>query len=146
MEHGREIADNAVTRSLYQRATGYDHKAVKVFLRKDDGEPVHATYVEHCPPDVTACIFWLKNRQRVLWRDVNRTEHTGADGKDLVVAPDDMEIAKRLAFILAQADARQAAVKVEVAKVLDRRSLPELVATVSDEPRIAASGVRKGVH
>jgi hypothetical protein len=27
-------------------------------------------YVEHVPPDVTACIFWLKNRDPAHWRDV----------------------------------------------------------------------------
>ena len=26
-------------------------------------------YVEHVPPDTTACIFWLKNRRREDWRD-----------------------------------------------------------------------------
>jgi hypothetical protein len=26
-------------------------------------------YVEHLPPDTTACIFWLKNRRRQDWRD-----------------------------------------------------------------------------
>jgi hypothetical protein len=26
-------------------------------------------YVEYVPPDTTACIFWLKNRRKDLWRD-----------------------------------------------------------------------------
>jgi hypothetical protein len=31
--------------------------------------------VEHVPPDVTAQIFWLKNRKPVEWRDVQQMEH-----------------------------------------------------------------------
>ena len=31
--------------------------------------PVKVLYREHVPPDVTACIFWLKNRRPDLWRD-----------------------------------------------------------------------------
>jgi hypothetical protein len=27
-------------------------------------KPVYAPYVEHVPPDTTAAIFWLKNRDR----------------------------------------------------------------------------------
>jgi hypothetical protein len=32
-------------------------------------------YVEHCPPDVTAAIFWLKNRDPQHWRDTQQLEH-----------------------------------------------------------------------
>jgi hypothetical protein len=32
-------------------------------------------YIEHVPPDVTAQIFWLKNRKPVEWRDVQQMEH-----------------------------------------------------------------------
>jgi hypothetical protein len=32
-------------------------------------------YVEHAPPDVTTCIFWLKNRDPEHWRDSQRLEH-----------------------------------------------------------------------
>src|SRR5262249_21754901 len=64
--------DNRVERSLYQRATGYTFDAVKIFLPKDSTVPVYAPYREHCPPDVTACIFWLKNRQSEEWRDAGK--------------------------------------------------------------------------
>jgi hypothetical protein len=33
-------------------------------------------YREHVPPDVTACIFWLKNRDPAHWRDAWRLDHT----------------------------------------------------------------------
>jgi hypothetical protein len=38
-------------------------------------KPVYAPYVEHVPPDVTACIFWLKNRDPQHWRDTRQLEH-----------------------------------------------------------------------
>jgi hypothetical protein len=38
-------------------------------------KPVYAKYIEHIPPDVTACIFWLKNRDPQHWRDSQQHEH-----------------------------------------------------------------------
>jgi hypothetical protein len=38
-------------------------------------KPVYAPYVEHVPPDVIACIFWLKNRDPQHWRDSQQMEH-----------------------------------------------------------------------
>ena len=38
-------------------------------------KPVYAPYVEHMPPDVTACIFWMKNRMPERWRDVQNVDH-----------------------------------------------------------------------
>lgn len=64
----KDIADERVERSLFQRATGYERDAVKVFMNKD-GDPVYAPYREDVQPDTTACIFWLKNRQPDKWRD-----------------------------------------------------------------------------
>ena len=79
---GREEADNAVAKSLYQRARGYKHKATKFFYDGKVGAVVEAPYVERYPPDATSMIFWLKNRRPDLWRD--RVEHTGKDGAPLI--------------------------------------------------------------
>jgi hypothetical protein len=38
-------------------------------------KPVYAPYTEHVPPDVTAAIFWLKNRDPQHWRDSQQLEH-----------------------------------------------------------------------
>lgn len=64
---GKEAADDRVEKSLYHRALGYSHPAVKIF--NDEGEPLIVDYIEHYPPDTTAAIFWLKNRRRTEWRD-----------------------------------------------------------------------------
>jgi len=65
---GKESADERVVRSLYARATGYEYDAVKIFCNKD-GKVTKVKYREHLAPDTTACIFWLKNRRKDLWRE-----------------------------------------------------------------------------
>ena len=65
---GKEAADERVVSSLYNRALGYSHNAIKIHVSKD-GDVTKVPYVEHVPPDVTACIFWLKNRDQANWRD-----------------------------------------------------------------------------
>ena len=37
-------------------------------------KPVYAPYIEHVPPDVTAGIFWLKNRHPQHSRDSQQLE------------------------------------------------------------------------
>ena len=72
---GKAEADNRVERSLYERANSYNYEAVKIFMPANREKPVYAPYVEHVPPDVTACIFWLKNRKPSEWRDSQQMEH-----------------------------------------------------------------------
>ena len=60
---------NRVTRSLYARAVGYNYEATKIFMPANRQKPIYAKYIEHVPPDVTAGIFWLKNRDPEHWRD-----------------------------------------------------------------------------
>jgi hypothetical protein len=67
LKDGREVSDANVVRSLYERAMGYTHDAVKIL--QDKGQPVIVPYKEHYPPDATALIFWLKNRRPDLWRN-----------------------------------------------------------------------------
>jgi hypothetical protein len=47
----------------------HSYDAVKIFCDRN-GNVTKVLYVEHVPPDVTACIFWLKNRDPAHWRDV----------------------------------------------------------------------------
>jgi hypothetical protein len=72
---GKAEADNRVERSLYERANGYSYDAVKIFMPAGAKKPVYAPYVEHMPPDVTACIFWMKNRMPERWRDMQNVDH-----------------------------------------------------------------------
>lgn len=86
---GKEEADARVERSLYQRATGYTFSSEKVFNHQ--GEIVRAPITEHCPPDTTAMIFWLKNRKPDEWRDardvnVRRFDQMSDDELDRAIA------------------------------------------------------------
>ena len=76
LAEGRVHADGVVAQSLFKRANGYEHKAVKIM--QYEGSPVVVDYTERYAPDTVACIFWLKNRRPDLWRD--RHDHTLAGG------------------------------------------------------------------
>jgi hypothetical protein len=80
---GKEEADGRVSASLFQRALGYSHRAVKIFMHQ--GKTLEHEYIERYPPDTTACIFWLKNRQPKLWRDRVENVISGGDRMDEVL-------------------------------------------------------------
>ena len=67
-----------VARSLAQRAIGYAIDVEEVKITKD-GDEIRYTVRKHYPPDVTACIFWLKNRDPENWRDVQEHKHQNLD-------------------------------------------------------------------
>ncbi len=76
IKQGREGANEAVVSALFARATGMEQKMTKVFCHR--GQPVTADYTVHMPPDVRACIFWLRNRRPEEWREsrpVGAEEH-----------------------------------------------------------------------
>lgn len=74
LKKGKEAVDIEVENSLLKRAMGYDYVEVTQERRmnKEAGEPeivVTKRVTKHVNPDVTAQIFWLKNRKPVEWRD-----------------------------------------------------------------------------
>lgn len=75
LKAGKAAADERVERSLYARAIGYTHDAVKIF--NANGNPMIVPYREHVAPDTTAMIFWLKNRKAADWRDKQDVQHSG---------------------------------------------------------------------
>lgn len=85
LKSGKELADDRIERSLYQRASGYTYVEQQAFKVKtvqyDNGkriletEEIKVVDVErYAVPDTTAAIFWLKNRRSEDWRDVSRHE------------------------------------------------------------------------
>jgi hypothetical protein len=99
---GKAEADDRVERSLYQLAVGYSFESEKLFCQ--DGRVIRAPIVEHVPPNPASCIFWLKNRQRDLWRDRIDNEHSGPDGGPIKTENvSDIDLARWIAFRLAQA-------------------------------------------
>jgi len=82
----KPVADAQVERSLYERATGYSRECVRQQYDAKAGEWVETTYIEHVPPDATAMIFWLKNRNPKEWRD--KVDHELSGSIDIAGALD----------------------------------------------------------
>jgi hypothetical protein len=73
LKEGKLQADANVCKRLYERAMGYEHddEEIKVVSRgnNEGSEIVRVQIRKYYPPDTTACIFWLKNRQISKWRE-----------------------------------------------------------------------------
>ena len=74
---GREAADGAVVSALFARATGMERKMTRVFCH--NGQPITVNYTVELPPDVRACMFWLRNRRPQQWREARPLADAGAD-------------------------------------------------------------------
>ena len=64
---GKFDADNMVKQSLFKRANGYSHPDTK-FATFEGQITDSKEYTKHYPPDSTACIFWLTNRDSDNWK------------------------------------------------------------------------------
>lgn len=84
LKAGKEEADTRVERSLYQSAIGYEQDEVKIFMPAGAEGPVYAPYRARVAPNVTAAIFWLKNRQPGSWRDRQEDSPGGDDVQTLL--------------------------------------------------------------
>lgn len=76
LKEGKTLADAEVASKLFHRATGYEHPEDDI--KSIGGAIVITPTTKHYPPDTTAAIFWLKNRQPKLWRD--KPEETSGAG------------------------------------------------------------------
>ena len=87
VKRGKILADAVIADSLYHRAKGYSHDAIKISSVASEIKEV--PYIERYPPDTVAAIFWLKNRQPVKWRDKQPDGEN--DNKLTVVIRDETE-------------------------------------------------------
>ena len=68
LKQGKAIADARVKRRLYERAIGgFRVKEQKAIFHKGQWHTIEIW--REVPPDVTAQIFWLKNRDPENWRE-----------------------------------------------------------------------------
>lgn len=88
LQIAKDVADNRVERSLYEKAHGYaysrvlrDSRTGLPLTHPDTGEVLTETV--HVPPDTTAMIFWLKNRRPEDWRDKREVHHEHREVSDL---------------------------------------------------------------
>jgi hypothetical protein len=93
LKKGKEEIDQQVENTLLRRALGYSFTETKQYRKPlfasngdpvigPDGKQVKASIREEVTekslvPDVTAQIFWLKNRRPGRWRDKHDVEQTG---------------------------------------------------------------------
>jgi hypothetical protein len=73
MEKGKSEADDLVEQSLFKAATGY--KIRDTYFTQYQGAIISEEYDKEVGPNVTAAIFWLKNRRRAQWADVHNVNH-----------------------------------------------------------------------
>lgn len=99
LKGAKDDLDAKVERSLFERATGYEHAAVKILTvaRGDNqGSDVEeVAYIERYPPDTTAAIFWLKNRQPDRWRDKSEVAHGLSSHLALMMSAAEERLAQR---------------------------------------------------
>lgn len=78
IKKGKAIADAEVAMKLFKRANGYKYDEVsyeKMLTDSNDKENIKTDLykkkivTKEVAPDVTAQIFWLKNRQKDKWKD-----------------------------------------------------------------------------
>jgi hypothetical protein len=83
LKAGKEQADAVVASSLFHRATGFSHPDTDIKIFK--GRIIKTPLTKHYPPDSTAAIFWLKNRNPKQWRDKQEIEHSGVVEKQVMI-------------------------------------------------------------
>jgi len=74
LNEGKAIVDARVEEGLLRRALGFTGTETRLEAKADEsGRPLKGGKVikttKEVPPDVTACIYWLKNRKPRSWRD-----------------------------------------------------------------------------
>lgn len=73
LKRGKDVVDRQVENALLKRALGYEYEEVK--KKFECGVMTERTVTKkEVVPDVTAQIFWLKNRRPGKWRDKQNIE------------------------------------------------------------------------
>jgi hypothetical protein len=90
---GKVTADTDISKSLYHRAKGFEHRSVDV--RLVNNEMVRTTKVRYFPPNVRSIMFWLRNRQPDKWREKNKTQAgLDAEAVEMILSALPPEIAR----------------------------------------------------
>ncbi|HGJ5860612.1 MAG TPA: terminase [Arsenophonus nasoniae] len=82
IKKGKDIADAEVAHSLFNRAKGINVTENKT--RIDGDKEIKEITEKFIPPDPTAIIFWLKNRQRDKWGD-KKENHNDDENKKIYI-------------------------------------------------------------
>lgn len=83
LKKGKEVVDFEVENALLKRALGYEYTEERIETSQKDGTKVIQT-VKHVAADVTAQIFWLKNRMPDRWRDKPAPDEGSGEGGGVI--------------------------------------------------------------
>jgi transposase-like protein len=81
LKKGKEVVDREVENALIRAALGYEYEEETV---TNKGEVVRVHKYQH--PNVTAAIFWLKNRKPQEWRE--KQEHKVDMNQKVIIVED----------------------------------------------------------
>jgi len=92
LKEGKEKFDtDVVEKTLLKRATGYEYEE-----REYKGQrKLVKRVVKQLAPDVTALIFWLKNRNPLRWKDKQSVEVSGETTVSQRISGNDLPLALR---------------------------------------------------
>lgn len=82
LKKGKEVVDTMVENALLKRALGYKYTETTKQLVENPKTgktelKVTKEIEKEMPPDVTAIIYWLKNRKPDIWKDKQNIEISG---------------------------------------------------------------------
>ena len=72
---GRMMASARVAEAVYTRAVGYEKTVQEI--KNSGGEAVVMEYTKYFPPNITAAMYWLNNRDKQRWGAVKKHEIGG---------------------------------------------------------------------
>lgn len=81
LKKGKEVVDREVENALLKRALGYEYEEKRI-KQSEDGMEKTITK-KHVSPDVTAIIYWLKNRMPNKYRDRPEPEDVAVNKANL---------------------------------------------------------------
>jgi hypothetical protein len=116
---GKDGPNNRVVAAMFQRAIGYEYKVQKSRMNKA-GDLIEWEETIHVPADVTAGIFWLKNRDNQNWND-----RTGS-GESSFENYSDAELAKIVREKAAKLILHKATDKVLEGAVVEERPIKNI--------------------
>jgi len=78
IKKAQSIPNKKVEKALYKSAVGYLTTVAKYQVKGPKGEPQTKTIKKKILPNITAMIFWLKNKMPDEWKDKQDIEHSGS--------------------------------------------------------------------
>lgn len=84
LKKGKDIVNIQTENALLKRALGYTSEDIKETYDADGNLTTRVITRKTVPPDVTACIFWLKNRRPDKWGDKPTDKTEGEQHQSIV--------------------------------------------------------------